>query len=304
MPTANRDDAGYDCIVLPDDRYYATYKSLKSLKKGRRFVMYYREGYERIKMAFKGGNVVGLPDGNEYWLPVAPQFALNMVMANNTEKHIRIDALALKGSKKESHAYLDNITTRAHELRFPLYGVQFTDTIPGGGDDCVLDVSLERFNGMIEGYRGRINEGIYLTKSECFKEQLEPTLKTLCDEFRKLLNCDMSKYLTSPEMYRARCCYMKLEIDFFLKFKKFFECSEDYATLSECNAIAKDLRDEYPLSMFNMSLMEFFDASKACSEGFTLPATEYTKYAYSRIECWHLMLGENFYNNQLEWRLP
>ena len=92
-----------------------------------------------------------------------------------------------------------------------------------------------------------------------------------------------------------------------MKFKKFFECSEDYATLSECNAIAEDLRDEYPLSMFNMSLTECFDAGMDFSTANATNAklaAELNSISYKRIESWHEMLGENFYDNQLEWRLP
>ena len=127
-------------------------------------------------------------------------------------------------------------------------------------------------------------------------------MKVLCDSFRDVLT-DQLACGAFPEMHRTLCCFMKLEIDFFLKIMEFFECNED-ATPSECNTITEDLRDEYPLSMFNEALMEFFDASMAHSEGSVKLATEFTKFLYYRIERWHVMLEENFYNNQLKWRLP
>ena len=56
---------------------------------------------------------------------------------------------------------------------------------------------------------------------------------------------------------------------------------------------ADDIREEYPLAMFNESLMEYFDASMAFSEGEVYDATVFTKDKYSHLEAWHSMLSKN-----------
>ena len=102
-----------------------------------------------------------------------------------------------------------------------------------------------------------------------------------------------------PKVHRTQCCFLRLELDLFVKYKKFFDCvtlSNDIPrTFSERDkALADELREEYPLAMFNESLMEYFDAPMAFSEGKVNDATIYTKSKYSDIEAWHSVLKTKY----------
>ena len=55
-------------------------------------------------------------------------------------------------------------------------------------------------------------------------------------------------------------------------------------------SLAVDLREGCPLAMFNESLMEFFDACMANSEGQVKELTNFTKRKYSDIENLHSLL--------------
>ena len=99
----------------------------------------------------------------------------------------------------------------------------------------------------------------------------------------------MFKY--DPEMHRTLCSFMRLELEFFLKFKNFYDRQRG-CNASERSAIAQALKDEYPLAMFNEVLMEFFDAYMARSEGFVKNATDMTKGKYEQILRWHSMLSK------------
>ena len=108
----------------------------------------------------------------------------------------------------------------------------------------------------------------------------------------KLLGCyrNMLKIRseTEPDMHRTLCGFLRLELEFFLKFKKYIEAIPEDNERS--NDPAEDLLEGYPLALFNESLMEFFDACMAYSEGQVREVTIFTKRKYDEAHGWHLML--------------
>ena len=125
------------------------------------------------------------------------------------------------------------------------------------------------------------------TNINLIKETCESKLRDLLDSYRD----NMKRKITDPDMHRTLCCFLRLELEFFLKFKKFIDAiPEDGATLpTRSSGLAEDLREGYPLAMFNESLMDFFDACMARSEGTVKDVTIFTKSKYKQLEGWHSM---------------
>ena len=70
----------------------------------------------------------------------------------------------------------------------------------------------------------------------------------------------------------------------FLKYKNYIDGEKHYRSK------ANDIREEYPLAMFNESLMEYFDACMAQSEGKVKSAGDLVKSKYEDISGFHSVL--------------
>jgi hypothetical protein len=272
-------------IALKDNIYD---RIKHSLTNGKRFVMAPASANVRMKVELQDGFMMGLFKGQ--WVPVINETtAMNTAMAKPDENHIRIDIKSLKGSKKNAHTYLDNITMLAHEKGFPLYAVDFANEPGGPSDSHVLGVTLKMFNEIIDIYRTSADDGTWLTPYEKLKETMESKLADLLDCYR---NYTKSKSNHEPEIHRTMMCFMRLELEFFLKFKNYTDCQGFKCTRSECEALMKDIREEYPLAMFNEVLMEIFDANMAFSEGNVKSAGDMVKAKYDELQRWHAQLGD------------
>ena len=106
--------------------------------------------------------------------------------------------------------------------------------------------------------------------------------KKLFDGYRTVVK-DKESY--DPKSHQKLCCLLRLELDFFLKYKNFIDGE------TQDRSVAQGLKEEYPLAMFNESLMEYFDACMAFSEGKVNDATIYTKSKYGELEALHDMLS-------------
>ena len=96
---------------------------------------------------------------------------------------------------------------------------------------------------------------------------------------------------TTQDMYKAICTFLHLELQLIVKVRHFYgnEFPSDIS-LGELYVIAQVILDEYPLDMFNVILMKYFDASMAYSEGNVESATILTKRHSKHIEDWHRIM--------------
>ena len=146
-------------IVTMDEHYDLIYTNLQSHP----YVMFQK----RVKMMLRDGALIGIVDGKQR--PVVKMSTFNGHRnAVRSEQKVRIDSSVMAGSKKKSHAYLDNIATLAHMKGFPLYAVEYiaekeglNSTTYSGGFERILDVDLMYFCRILDIYRGAINDGKY-----------------------------------------------------------------------------------------------------------------------------------------------
>ena len=123
--------------------------------------------FQNVMMVLRDGALIGIIHGMQR--PVVKTSTLNGHRnAVRSEQKVRIDASVMAGSKKKSHAYLDNIATLAHMNNFPLYAVKYiaekeglNSTTYSGGFERILDVDLMYFCRILDIYRGAINDGKY-----------------------------------------------------------------------------------------------------------------------------------------------
>ena len=94
------------------------------------------------------------------------------------------------------------------------------------------------------------------------------------------------------EMNAAMCNFLLLELQMFDKIKHFYMNQVQKLPPHKLNAIAKGIRDEFPMDKFNALLQELFDACMAQSEGNCEHATELTKNKFEDIETWHGLVNE------------
>jgi hypothetical protein len=120
------------------------------------------------------------------------------------------------------------------------------------------------------------------------EKPLEGLLKELFHNYRVYLN-DRSPETTS-DMHRIWCCILRLELELFLKLKHFFD-NQLHNTEAACATLAKDIRDAYPINMFNELLQEYFEAAMSSSEGNVMPATELTTDKFKGFKQYHRLLG-------------
>ena len=178
--------------------------------------------------------------------------------------------------------YLDRVVALAYEQGSPLCGLDMTMSDDGTvdrDDKRIYGLSQEKFDEIIYHIRGcyenaKKHRARKHGTPEVCNESVNEALGTLLDCYR---DTHKKKSSYEPEMHRTLCCFLRLELDFFLKFMNFHDHQRDYYNASERDALARDIRDEYPLAMFNEALMEFFDACMACSEGHVKHATGMTK---------------------------
>jgi hypothetical protein len=197
--------------------------------------------------------------------------------AKSDTNHIEICKQSTMVSKKKAHSYLDKVTTLAYEKGFPLKFVNFSD-IPGVMISHVPGVTLEIFNELINRIREQIDNGDFLTPREKYKEYLEISLKKLFDGFRTVVK-DKESY--DPKSHQKLCCFLRVELDFFLKYKNIIDSE------TPDHSVAQALKEEYPLAMFNEILMEYFDASMAFSEGKVKEAGDLVKSKYESMKILH-----------------
>ena len=247
-----------------------------ALTNGQRSVMIYDDDHNIMKIEVINGCISSMLDG--VMLPVINSTTKRIMSEAKPEKdHIEICKQSMEVSKKKAHAYLDKLTTLAYEKGFPLNCVEFSD-IPGVIESHVPGVTLEIFNELINDTREMIDNGKFLTPHEEYKETLEIKLKSLFDGYRMVVK---NKSTFDADVFCAHCYYLRLELDFFLKYKNFIDAEKHY------RSVAKNIREEFPLAMFNVKLMDYFDACMAHSEGSVKDATIYTRAKYDDITVLH-----------------
>ena len=202
-----------------------------------------------------------------------------------------------RSQDSDGGAYLDRVVALAYEQGFPLYGLDvliYNDGTVDRDDRRIHGSRQEDVDEIINRIRGCYENTLthrakkHGTLNAAFYESLNKALGNLLDCYRKM---HKTKSSYEPEMHRTLCCFWRLELDFFLKFKNFHEHQRDHYNASERGALARDIRDEYPLAMFTEALVEFFDACMAHYEGYVKDTTEMTKGKYKYIKHWHSMLS-------------
>ena len=196
--------------------------------------------------------------------------------------------------------YIDRIVALAYEQGFPLHGVDIfltADGSPDPSDTHMRNMTQDDFDGWIDDIRDWYR---YCDTEAHLRTMNQSPRKTRAEkmnqEVSKLINCyrDYTKRKSNhePEIHRTMMCFMRLELEFVLKIKNYSDCQGWKCNRPECEALMKDIREEYPLSMFNEVLMEFFDTSMAHSEGDVKITGDLVKGKYEQIKHWHAQLGD------------
>ena len=259
-------------IALPDEQYDKFYHDLKN---GQVMINFTHNRLRTQISMIKGNVMVGRVNGKE--VSIINQTTALWMAGANPRNYINLELMRLFGSKKKAHAYLDNLTTKAHTMGFPLYSLDFYD-LTGDFVSNMLRVDLDLFNYTINPYRKLIDKGDFLTPHEKHKEYVEIKLKKLFDDYRTVVK-DKESY--DPKSHQKLCCLLRLELDFFLKYKNFIDGE------TQDRSVAQGLKEEYPLAMFNEILMEYFDASMAFSEGKVKEAGDLVKSKYESMKILH-----------------
>ena len=108
---------------------------------------------------------------------------------------------------------------------------------------------------------------------------LDRSLSVLFHDYRTHLRTPMM----APDIHRTMCTFMRLELQLFIKLKHLFEYQLPIFNLSECAVPAKDIREVFPVDIFNEILVEYFDACMSSSDGNVEVATNVTKAKFDQI---------------------
>ena len=212
-------------ISLPDSLYEICRVSLTNETPS---VVIFDKYNHPMKIELEDGDIKSMLNG--VMLPVI-SVTTNTIMreAKPDANPIEICRQSMMVSKKKAHTYLDKLTTLAYEKGFPLKCVEFSD-IPGVIESHVPGVTLEIFNESINDNREIIDNGCFLTKIEKYKETLEIKLTSLFDDYRMIVK---DKKSFDPNAHRTLCCFLRLELDFFLKYKNYIDGENTIAALHE-----------------------------------------------------------------------
>ena len=136
--------------IVMDNAYDRIHENLPH---GHRFVMFKKAMY-----VLQGGAMLGIICGQRRPVCKASTFGLA-----STPDIIRISMEGMQGTIEDGNAYLDHIVALAREKGFPLYAVNLgvlNNGPEGPFDRHVLDVSREKFDGIIDCYREVINSRV------------------------------------------------------------------------------------------------------------------------------------------------
>ena len=121
-------------------------------------------------------------------------------------------------------AYLDRVVALAYEQGFPLYCLDMKASDNGTvdrNDRRVFGLRQEQFDDMIYHIRGCCENAnkrrdMATNPYQLMKETCESKLGRLLGCYRNMLKI---KSEAEPDMHRTLCCFLRLELDFFLSLR-------------------------------------------------------------------------------------